>query len=107
MLPHQKRLNPNEIKKVLNKGKKYRGEYGMLISVKANDKDSKFAFVVSKKIGNAVQRHRMTRILREITKEFNNEKSIKGVYVAFKYCDNYEELKKEFISQYIKATGDI
>jgi len=106
MLPQQKRLNSNEIKRVLNKGIKYRGKYGMLVSVESNE-DNKFAFVVSKKIGNAVQRHRMTRILREIAKELKEEKSIKSVYVGFKYCNDYEKLKEEFTSQFKKATKNI
>jgi len=101
MLPRKNRLHPKQFKQVFNQGTKFRGEYGMLIVNKGEEEESKIAFVVSKKIGNAVQRHRMTRILRNISRE--RIKSIKGldiVYVAYKYCSEYEELQKDFNKQF-------
>ena len=70
MLPKENRLNQKYIKTLYEQGIKFRGEFGMLIVKEYLDtKETQFLFIVSKKIGNAVQRHRMTRLLREITKE--------------------------------------
>ena len=107
MLPKKNRLKANDIKRLYSKGLKVRGEYGMLIVEKDSQvKEYEIAFVVSKKIGNGVQRHKMTRLLREISRE-NLKQVISGlklVYIAFKYCDNYEELEKGFKKQIEKAT---
>ncbi len=105
MLPPKNRLQTKEIKKILNIGKKHKGEYGMFVVVKEDERTNQFAFVVSKKIGNAVQRHRMTRLLREITRK-DEEEGIKGVYVAFKYCDDYEKLNNEVKEQLKEASRD-
>jgi ribonuclease P protein component len=61
----------------------------------------KFGFVVSKKVGNAPQRHRMTRLLRAIVHESVEEFKLKDngyiyEYIAFKFCDDYKTLKKSF-----------
>lgn len=99
MLPRINRLKDKYFKDLYQRGLKLRGEYGMLIIKIDSSLDvSKFAFVVSKKIGNAVQRHRMTRLLREITKsriEKESNKHILGLYVAYKYCDDYDQLEKD------------
>lgn len=99
MLPRINRLKDKYFKDLYQRGLKLRGEYGMLIIKIDSSLDvSKFAFVVSKKIGNAVQRHRMTRLLREITKfriEKESDKYILGLYVAYKYCDDYDQLEKD------------
>ena len=104
MLTHQYRLNAKHFKQVYNEGKKFRGEFGMLVA-RSYDKDiPQFGFVISKKIGNAPQRHRMTRLLRQITREMLTEYNLKErnlqcQYIAFKYCDNYEVLKEEYSKQ--------
>lgn len=101
MLPRKNRLQPKQFKQVFNQGTKYRGEYGMLIVYESGKEESKIAFVVSKKIGNAVQRHRMTRILRDISKKsIENSKGFNIIYVAYKYCDEYEKLQKDFNRQF-------
>ena len=108
MLPKKNRLKANDIKGLYSKGIKFRGEYGMLI-VEKNSKVGEYeiAFVVSKKIGNAVQRHRMTRLLREISRKRIKENitGLRLVYIAFKYCDNYEKLEEEFKLQIEKAVS--
>ncbi|MGI6423326.1 MAG: ribonuclease P protein component [Candidatus Dojkabacteria bacterium] len=111
MLPYLHRLNSKEISKVYNEGKKYRGEFGMLVVLQSKENIAQFAFVVNKKIGNAVLRHRMTRLLREITMEVIKEhdfenKPFKCQYIAFKYCDNYEKLKEEYSEQIKTAFRD-
>ncbi len=97
MLPKKNRLSKKEFSKLDRNAQKFRGEYGMVVIEQYEQDTPKFGFIVSKKIGDAVQRHRMTRLLREIAKEYLEDAHyIKGVYIAYKYCDNYEKLKKDF-----------
>ena len=77
----------------------------MLITQKSPEiEEPQFAFVVSKKIGNAVQRHRMVRILRELAREKIPEvRSSSFLYVAYIYCNEYEKLEKDFNKQFTDA----
>jgi ribonuclease P protein component len=109
MLPLRFRLNARQFKTIYNSGEKYRGEFGMLV-VKRDlaVSNPKFGFVVSKKIGNAPTRHRMTRLLRnismEIIKEYGlQEKPYLCQYIAFKFTDSYSVLKEEYGKQILKA----
>lgn len=100
MLPQRNKLNPIKFKSVLNQGIKIRGEYGMLVILRDKGGSFKIGFIVSKKIGNAVARNRMTRLLREIVKKNLSElNNIEAVYVAYKYCNNYEQLQKDLDNQ--------
>lgn len=107
MLSKKYRLDAKYIPQIYKEGRKFRGEYGMLVVKQFEMENPKFAFVVSKKIGNSVQRHHMTRLLRNITyeciKEFTLEKGLGCQYIAFKYIDGYEELKKEYSRQLKEA----
>lgn len=95
MLPKENRLTKKKFQSI-NQGNKYRGEYGMFIFQSQNEPTPTFGFIVSKKIGNAVQRHRMTRLLREIVKKYLKDfKYISGIYIAYKYCNDYEKLEKD------------
>jgi len=110
MLPSKHRLDAKYFKKIYTEGKKYRGEYGMLVTKDSNQEYAQFAYVISKKIGNAVQRHRMTRLLRQITLETLStysleQKPLQCQYVGFKYCDSYEKLKEEYSKQIKEAFG--
>ncbi len=109
MLPRKNRLKAKHIKGLYDRGLKSRGQYGMLISQKDSTvEEYEVSFVVSKKIGNAVQRHRMTRLLREISRK-NLKEGINGykfVYVAFKYCNEYEQLEKDFNQQLQKSVSN-
>ena len=77
----------------------------MLIIEKDNSHtEFKIGYMVSKKIGNAVQRNRMTRILREVSrKRLKDVHGYNFLYVAFKYCNTYEILDKEFKEQVKKG----
>jgi len=106
MLSKKYRLEPKNFQKIYKEGKKLRAEYGMLVVKKLDIQNPQFAFVVSKKIGNAVQRHKMTRLLRQITSEFlqgAEKENLACQYIAFKYSDSYEELKREYIKQLEEA----
>lgn len=111
MLQKRYRLPRKLFKYIFNNGKKYRNEYGMLVVAHyPTEITPKFGFVISKKIGNAPQRHRMTRRLRSIVHE-----SIKAMelddneniyqYIAFKNCEDYSTLKKSFQSLLKKSVN--
>lgn len=107
MLPRKNRLTKSQFQNFGKQSQKYRGEYGMLILDTHSDNNTRFGFIVSKKIGNAVHRHRMTRVLREIFRKYIlNISNVKGIYIAYKYCDNYEELEKEIDLHFKNASRD-
>jgi ribonuclease P protein component len=101
MLSKKYKLEAKNFRKTYQKGKKFRGEYGMLVIDNSNTSTpSKWGFVVSKKCGNAVHRNRMTRVLRAVAYDLNKELDLenKGLlleYVAFKFCDDFNKLKEE------------
>lgn len=102
MLPKKHRLSAKEFPLLYKNGFKSKGEYGMLVCLENNTSSTLFGFVVSKKIGNSVKRHRMTRLLRAISMDLVKEKSLEGFsfqYIAFKFCDDYKTLKEEFTKQ--------
>ena len=106
MLPKNYRLPAKDFRNVYAKGLKFRGQYGMLVS--SPSRSLRIGFVINKKIGNAIKRHRMTRLLRvsflESVKELNIEnKPFDLEYVAFEYCDSKEVLKLEFEKQIKQA----
>lgn len=108
MLPKKYRLESKNLSKIYKEGERLRGEIGMLVVKPLEIENPQFVFVVSKKVGNSVQRHRMTRLLRQITieciKELNIDKHRLGCqYIAFKYIPNYEKLKKEYSKQIEEA----
>jgi len=108
MLPSINRLDRKQFATLGKLNKKYKGEYGMLAVEENSSPTSKFGFIVSKKIGNAVARHRMTRLLREISKKYiNSDINIMCVFIAYKYCNDYEKLKKDFDILFGNALRDI
>lgn len=101
MLPKKYRLPAKEFQYLYKKGVKAKGKYGMLISAPNNLAKPLFGFVVSKKIGNSVHRHRMTRLLREISIEAIKKYELENAgrsfqFVAFEFCNEYKTLKDEF-----------
>lgn len=105
MLNKKYRLPVNQFSTIYKKGRKVRGKYGMLIYLKANNIPTpQFGFVVSKKIGGSVQRHRFTRILRVAISESIKEMNLDNCgyifqYIAFEFCDRKDILKKEVQNQ--------
>ena len=104
MLPKEHRLPAKNFGSLYKKGKKQRGKYGMIVHVENSKKIPRFGFVVSKKIGNSVIRHRMTRLLRVVFMEIVKEKELSNLskdfqYIAFSFCGEKELLKKEISLQ--------
>lgn len=70
MLPAKYRLRRRgDVANVLSKGRKTPAGAVVIHSIPANQPPTQFAFVVSKKVGNSVVRHRVTRVLRHIVAE--------------------------------------
>jgi len=106
MLPKKYRLPAKTFRNVYSKGLKFRGQYGMLVATPSQS--LRIGFVINKKIGNAIKRHRMTRLLRvsflELVKESNIEdKSFDLEYVAFEFCDSKDILRTELEKQIKQA----
>lgn len=111
MLPKKFRLPAKEFNFVYQKGKKIRGEYGMFVFNENKEGYPRFGFVVSKKIGNAVLRHRMTRLIRVSVMEIVNENNFHELgfdfqYIAFKFCDKKSLLKSDMESLILKEFND-
>lgn len=103
MLPKKYRLSAKDFRYVYSKGIKYRGKYGMLIASRSSS-TPRFGFVLNKKVGNAIQRHRMTRLLRVSAMELVKEMELDNYkynfeYVAFEFCNIKEDLKAELKGQ--------
>lgn len=111
MLPKNFRLPPKSFDKVYRNGVKKRGNYGMIVYVENEVNNPRFGFVVSKKIGNAVFRHRMTRLLRVVMMEIVNEKNLHSLakdfqYIAFKFCDKKNVLKEDILNLFKDINND-
>ena len=112
MLPKQHRLSNKDFKKLFQNGEKIRGEFGMLIHTTEGSPTSPalFGFVVNKKVGNAVERHGLTRQLRSLAMDaIKSDKEMfsgkKFQYIAFKKPKAFSELKKEFENQIAKISA--
>ena len=111
MLPKKFRLPAKDFKRQYQKGKKIRGRYGMFVVSDNEVGNPRFGFVVSKKIGGAITRNRMTRLLRVAVMEVVNEKNLSNLnkdfqYIAFDFCDKKSLLKKEMSLQMKRSLND-
>lgn len=108
MLPKKFRLPPKNFNKGYRNGKKVRGKYGMFVYSENDINNPRFGFVVSKKVGGAVLRNRMTRLLRVSVMEGIYEKGMEELdldfqYIAFKFCDKKSLLKEDVLAQFDKV----
>jgi ribonuclease P protein component len=107
MLPKKYRLPPQRFDKVYRNGKKLRGKYGMFVCAENDLGNPRFGFVVSKKVGGAVLRNRMTRLLRVVAMEMIKENHLENFnrdfqYIAFKFCNDKSLLKEDVSGQFQK-----
>lgn len=100
MLPNSLK-NSGEFKKVYECGKSYANKY-LVMYIYDNGKDSnRVGISVSKKVGNSVVRHRVTRLIRESVR-LNEEKLKKGYDIVVIARGNAKDKKYEDVeSAYI------
>jgi ribonuclease P protein component len=108
VLPKKYRLPKDRFQTLYKQGVKNRAKYGMVIALKdSNLKNPLLGIVVSKKIGNAVKRHRMTRLIRNVfLNTLKENPKIENApyyieYIAFEFCDEYSVLEEELQKQII------
>lgn len=66
-----------EFVKVYHLGKSYANKYLVMYVLKKNENQNRFGITVSKKVGNSVVRHRVTRLIRESIR-LNEKKILTG-----------------------------
>ena len=66
-----------DFQNVYNNGKSYANKYLVMYVLKTDSEENRFGITVSKKVGNSVVRHRITRLIRESIR-LNLEKFEKG-----------------------------
>ena len=69
-----------DFQKIYRKGKSYANSY-IVMYVNKTGEDNKLGISVSKKVGNSVVRHRITRLIRECFR-LNKEKFIEGINIV-------------------------
>ena len=67
-----------DFQKIYRRGKSYANSYIVMYIVKTGDDKKKLGISVSKKVGNSVVRHRLTRLIRESFR-LNKDKFIDGI----------------------------
>jgi ribonuclease P protein component len=79
----------NEFKKVFSNGNRKSGKYLILYILSSQQENNRAGFIVKKSLGNAVQRNKIKRRLREIWRQ-------KGIKLIFG-CDVIIVAKKEIL----------
>ena len=104
-------LSKNEDFKSILGGKKLSNKYLTIFFRELSDKDNKklnISFVTKKKIGNAVNRNKIKRRLRNIMND-----AVKNININFNYCyllmarstilkDSYENIKQSLFNEFEK-----
>ncbi|MDA8226605.1 MAG: ribonuclease P protein component [Desulfitobacterium hafniense] len=105
MLQRKLRLRHNTgFKAIFDKGKSYPGKYVVVYILKG---PTKFGFVASKKVGNAVSRNRAKRLMREVIRRnlFFLKEDVQIICIARPIIKgvSYSEVENSIISSFKKA----
>lgn len=110
MLPAKNRLPlKSELERVKKEGKTFQGSlFGLIVSLGKKKAPSRFAFIVSSKVGRrAHERNRIKRLLRQAARDNLDrlEKPIDGVFLAKKAIlgKSYTEVEREVVRIFEKA----
>ncbi len=108
MLNKEHRINKKkEYNNIYKKGKKIPGKYMVVFIIKSEREYSRYGFVTSKKVGNAVKRNRAKRRLRTVI--YRNMSDIKDsvdVVIVARTAINeasWDDLNSEYIRVMRKA----
>ena len=97
-----------EFKNVLNKGKFYCGKHITMYITKNNQNKNKIGIAISKKIGKAVKRNRIKRLIRE-SYRMQKEKLLQGYNLVFVWNKNqiadckYNQIKEDMENIFKRA----
>lgn len=88
-----------EFKNVLSKGKFYISKHIILYIKRNNKKENYVGFAVNTKIGKAVRRNRIKRVIREsyYSEQNNIQKGYDIVFLWNKSADDYKTIKSQTI----------
>ena len=93
--------NYSEFKKVYDNGKSYANKYLVMYVIRNEENRQRLGISVSKKVGNSVVRHRLTRLVRESFRLnmnlLSSGLSIVVVGRAAAKGSNYREIESAFI----------
>ena len=93
--------NYNEFKKVYDNGKSYANKYLVMYVINNEENRMRLGISVSKKVGNSVVRHRLTRLIRESFRLnmnlLNSSLSIVVVGRATAKGRTYKEIESAFM----------
>jgi ribonuclease P protein component len=110
MLPAKYRLRRRgDVANVLANGRKTPAGVVVIHSLVKPEAPSEFAFVVSKKVGNSVVRHRVTRVLRHIVADqlesFSPAQQVVVRALSKAATTPTETIKKDFVSAIAKVNS--
>lgn len=97
----------NEFKTILSRGRQWEGKYIKIFTLEA--KERKVGFLVPKKVGNAVIRNRIKRLMREIYRK--NRQNINNMHLVLyaknlSYSAGYQHIYNDF-HNFLKSKNDI
>lgn len=99
-----------EINNIINNNKNFKNKYFYIYKCKNNQKNTKFAICVSKKIGNAVKRNKLKRQIKDIIDKSNFLFKYPTDYVIIVRKEinelNYNEIKENLINLMSKTLGE-
>ena len=70
-----------DFQRVYKKGRSYANKYLIMYVLKQNTQENRIGISVSKKVGNSVVRHRITRLIRE-SYRLNESRFVRGLDVV-------------------------